>query len=403
MNPLSFYSKKEIQKAIAKIAKDREIVVKYGDKGFGKRPDIVQFDGDILELAKQGVTSFHISEEHWSDPLKLQPGMMKKQLDELRTGWDFLIDIDAEALEYSKVAANLIVEALKFHDIKDISVKYSGNRGFHIGIPFEAFPDKVNNQDTKMLFPEGTRVIALYLKQLIEEQLKSILKNETPFSLVDVDTVLISNRHTFRAPYSLHEKTGLASIPIKPDQILSFKKEQAEPEKVKFDIKFLENVNKNEASQLIIQAFDWHSKNIIKVVEIKPNREYDIPKIAVKEDFFPPCIKFILDGLKDDGRKRSLFILINFLSSLGWKSEDMQNLLLEWDKKNHSPLKDGYVKSQLMWYKKRKKAILPPNCSNEAYYKSINICKPDNLCKMIKNPVNYSVRKTRFKKRKKKS
>ncbi len=403
MNPLSFYSKKEIQKAIARIAKDREIVVKYGDKGFGKRPDIVQFDGDILELAKQGVTSFHISEEHWSDPLKLQPGMMKKQLDELRTGWDFLIDIDAEALEYSKVAANLIVEALKFHDIKDISVKYSGNRGFHIAIPFEAFPEKVNNQDTKMLFPEGTRVIALYLKQLIEEQLKSILKNETPFSLVDVDTVLISNRHTFRAPYSLHEKTGLVSIPIKPNQILSFKKEQAEPEKVNFDIRFLEDVNKNEASRLIIQAFDWHSKNTTKVVEIKSSKEYDIPKIAVKEDFFPPCIKFILAGLKDDGRKRSLFILINFLSSLGWKSEDMQNLLLEWDKKNYSPLKDGYVKSQLMWYKKRKKAILPPNCSNAAYYTNINICKPDNLCKMIKNPVNYSVRKTRFGKRKKKS
>jgi len=403
MNPLSLYSKKEIQKAIAKVARNREVVVKYGDKGFGKRPDIIQFEGDVLELARQGVTSFHISEEHWSDPLKLQSGMSKKQLDELRTGWDFLIDIDAKALEYSKITANLIIEALKFHDIKNISVKYSGNMGFHIAVPFEAFPGKVNNQDTKMLFPEGTRVIAMYLKQLIEEQLKSILKNKNPFSLVDIDTVLISNRHTFRAPYSLHEKTGLVSIPIKPDQVLGFKKEQAEPEKVNFDIKFLEDINKNEASQLIIQAFDWHSKNETKPVEIKLNREYNIPKIAVKEDFFPPCIKLILAGLKDDGRKRSLFILINFLSSLGWKSEDIQNLLLEWDKKNYSPLKDAYVKSQLMWSKKRKKAILPPNCSNEAYYKNINICKPDNLCKMIKNPVNYSVRKTRFKKRKKKS
>ncbi|GAI04217.1 unnamed protein product, partial [marine sediment metagenome] len=153
MNPLSFYSKKKIREAIVKVARNREIVVKYGDKGFGKRPDIIQFEGDVLELARQGVTSFHISEEHWSDPLKLQPGMAKKQLDELRTGWDFLIDIDAEALEYSRVTANLIVEALKFHNIKNISVKYSGNRGFHIAIPFEAFPEKVNNQDTKMLFP----------------------------------------------------------------------------------------------------------------------------------------------------------------------------------------------------------------------------------------------------------
>ena len=27
------------------------------------------------------------------------------------------------------------------------------------------------------------------------------------------------------------------------------------------------------------------------------------------------------------------------------------------------------------------------------YYKDLGLCKPDNLCQKIKNPVNYSVRK----------
>ncbi len=395
MTPLSFYSRKEIQKALVRIAKNREVAVQYGDKGFGKRPDIIKFEGDILELAKQGVTSFHISEERWSDPLKLQPGMTKRQLDELRIGWDFLIDIDSKDLEYSKIITNLIIEALKFHDIKNISIKYSGNKGFHIAIPFEAFPEKVDNKETRTLFPEGIRVIALYLKQLIQEQLKDKLHSDKPFSLVDIDTGLISNRHMFRAPYSLHEKSGLVSIPITPDQVLNFNKEQAEPEKVNTETKFLESITKNEASQLIIQAFDWYSKHEKKAVKIELNREYTIPEKAIKADLFPECIKLILSGIKEDGRKRSLFILINFLSSLGWQVEEMQVLLLEWDKKNYSPLREGYIRSQVAWYKKRKTKILPPNCANEAYYKNLGVCKPDNWCKKIKNPVNYSMRKIR--------
>ena len=129
---LEFYSRKDIQRQILLAAKDREIAVKYGDRGFGKRPDIVQYDLDILELVKQGATSFHISEEIWEDPLNLTPGMTKKQLDSLRKGWDLVLDIDSKEFEYSKILASLLIDALKFHGINYISLKFSGNAGFHI-------------------------------------------------------------------------------------------------------------------------------------------------------------------------------------------------------------------------------------------------------------------------------
>ena len=97
MNPiLKFYSRKDIQKEIFRLSQNREIAVKYGDKGFGKRPDILEYQADISELAKQGVTSFHGSVERWKNPLELKPGMTKTQLDAIRLGWDLVIDIDSK-------------------------------------------------------------------------------------------------------------------------------------------------------------------------------------------------------------------------------------------------------------------------------------------------------------------
>ena len=112
---LRFYSRKDVQKEILKTAKDREVAFKFGDKGFGKRPDILQFEGDIFEMAKQGVTSFHFSEERWSNPLDLNTGMRRKDLDELRSGWDLILDIDGP-FELSQITAELLVDSLKFYE-----------------------------------------------------------------------------------------------------------------------------------------------------------------------------------------------------------------------------------------------------------------------------------------------
>ncbi len=407
---LKYYSRRDIQSAILREAKGREVAVRFGEKGYGKRPDTLQYENDVLEFAKQGATSFHISEERWKNPLDLKTGMPQHQQEELRAGWDLVLDIDCKFIEYSKICAELLVEALKFHDIKSIGTKFSGGTGFHICIPFESFPEKVNNQETKLLFPEGVRVIASYLKEMIRPHLaqkileissieeiakvtsKNLKLNDEfdPFSIIGIDAILISSRHLFRAPYSINEKTGLASIPV--ENISKFNMSDAKMENVKPNLRFMPEGSPEEAKQLIIQAFDWALRSKKEEKE-ETKQVYADPTEAIKEEFFPPCMKLLLQGIKEDGRKRAVFIFINFLKKAGWPIDDIEKSLLEWNKKNNEPLRDGYIKAQISWHKKQKQTILPPNCDNQAYYKGMGVCKPDSLCTKIKNPVQYVRRK----------
>ena len=433
---LSYYKRREIQEEIIKAAENREVAVKYEDK-FGNRPDVLNNPNDILELAKQKATSFHCSEELWSNALQLSPDLKRHELEKLRIGWDLVLDIDCSFYEYSRIAADLVIKALKFNDIKYISCKFSGNKGFHIGVPFEAFPERIGNNETRNLFPDAARRVAFYIKELIKKPLgekimhyekndfsKIVEKtkenpnkityyeknkfgdnvaklNAEPF--LNIDTILISSRHLFRMPYSLHEKSGLVSVPLNPDEVLNFKKEDTDTKNIKIsEFGFLdkEKVVKGEARKLLMQAFDFSAKRE-EEMNVETKRDYEI-KDAMPEDFFPPCIKMISNGLAD-GRKRALFILINFLSSLGWNYDDIKKYLKEWNKKNTEPLRENYLVGQLRYHKSQKKKILPANCNNMMYYVNIGVCKPDNLCSKIKNPVSYSIRKSFFVRKEKKN
>jgi hypothetical protein len=415
---LEFYSRKEIQKAILDSSLSREIAVKYSTGGFGKRPDILSFEQDVFELAKSGATSFHVSEEHWSNPLLLKPGMTKPQLDKLRTGFDIILDIDTKFIEYSKTTALLLVEALKFNDIKNIGLKFSGGSGFHLGVPFSSLPTEVNNLPTVKLFPDAPRAIAAYLKDMIKSQLRDkILEISTlqeiskaankpqndlmevglfdPFTIIEIDTVLISNRHMYRAPYSINEKKGLVSVPVSIDEIKNFNLKKARIENISTIKKFLPDTQEKEATQLIIQALDTQNKRpeVILPGDEKPTRQYEALKTSIPDEFFPPCIQIIMKGIKEDGRKRALFILINFLRSMGYPMVQVENILKKWNQKNAQPLGESYVLSQLSWHKRQSETVLPPNCSNLSYYKELGIKCPDEICSRSKNPVSFAKRR----------
>jgi len=73
--------------------------------------------------------------------------------------------------------------------------------------------------------------------------------------------------------------------------------------------------------------------------------------------------------------------------------DELEKRIEDWNEKNNPLLKQGYIKSQLSWSYKRK-PIMPPNCKE--FYRGIGICMPDDLCNLIKNPVNYVIRKSFF-------
>ena len=255
---ITYYSKPEVCAALVAIAENREIAVQF-NTGFGKRPDILQFSSDVTKQVRNGATSFHCSEERWSNPMALNSEMQKHELDKLRSGFDLVLDIDCKFLEWSKICAELLVQALEWHSVRSYSIKFSGGSGFHIAVPFEAFPS-----DESIAFPDAPRAIATYLKEFIRNRLSdSILETENdlrkiaektgkqsdtlvknnvfdPYSIMDIDTVLIASRHLFRMPYSLNEKKWLVSLPIRPADIENFTEEWAIPSKVTdFSVKFL--------------------------------------------------------------------------------------------------------------------------------------------------------------------
>lgn len=403
-----YYSRPEIQKAIFEFSKNREVSPRYYE-GFGKRPDEFQYQGDIFELVKRGATSFHCSEELWKNPLDISTDFNEQQYNELRIGWDFLIDIDSKYFDYSRIMAKQIIGLLNFHGVKNVGIKFSGSKGLHLIIPWKAFPKEINEQKTSDNFPNWPRIL---LKYITEKVRPSLTKEITRLTLgsgaeyvrdyeaskeVIPDLVLVSPRHLFRMPYSLHEKTALASIVLTPSEIETFELKDADPMKLTADKvhNFYPDCLEGEATQLLTEAFDWAKQNEIEnpQEEKKVSGKYaDYKPIElnnINDSQFPPCTKNILKGI-GDGKKRAVFALINLFRSVGMQKEELEKRIFDWNKKNEVPLKEGYIRSQLEWSYKRK-PIMPPNCKE--FYQGIACCTPDNSCASIKNPVNYLVRK----------
>jgi len=449
---LRFYNgNKNVLEDMIKVSQNREVGYILENGNFGKRPYILENESDIINLIKNNnAISFHVSMERWYNPLNLSTKLKKKELNELRLGWDFVIDLDSKNFDIAKYTSFLILDFLKKYSIEPVYIKYSGGKGFHIVVPWELFPEKIEiekkeelvEEETRKLFPELARTMASYIASKIENKLgkyiemnwdiKEIIKEHnlnileeqfSPFHIVEIDTILISSRHLFRLVYSINEKTGKLSIPLYPKDVLDFDPEYASIDNYEYEgIPFLtEEIEKeNKMENLIYDAIKWETLNKIEKEKLESITKYvkseekleeelekEIKKTKVKfkgkvpEEYFPPCIKNILKGV-EDGRKRSVFILINFLINLGWSWEEIEKKLNEWNENNPDPLRDRYIEYQLEWHKERyKKGLkyLPPNCANEIYYKDIGVCEPDEICKMIKNPLSYPLKKLKTEKK----
>jgi len=498
-----YYSKPEILNAIFEFSKNREISPRYFE-GFGKRPDSFQYPGDIVELAKSGATSFHCSEEIWQNPLDLSTSMKPAEMNHLRIGWDLLVDIDCKYFDFSKKAAEAVIMVLKNHGIKNIGLKFSGGKGFHIIVPWKAFPKTLAGEETKNLFPELPRKIISYVRFKAERELKEMLSEEdfanfrnskiksgikcenckelaqelkltdyscekcprketrkivgetkssrcpdcsgvleitnekkiyecrkcgisseknpenfpshkvvyekssekNPgnfsrsvevdlFELMGLDLILVSPRHLFRMPYSLHEKTSLASVVIDVDSLKDFQPKDADPLKVKIK-NFLPDAGENEAKELVSSALDFAGsakEEIHSYFSNSGKQREDFKKIKIEnlsDSYLPPSIRKILLGMSD-GKKRALFILINLFLSIGMEKAELEKRISEWNKKNNPPLKEGYIKSQLIW-SYRNKVVPPPNFDKD-YYRGIGIIPEEEELRM-KNPVAYILKKT---------
>lgn len=480
---LKWYKRRDVQEAILADSEHREVSPRFG-QGFGKRPDALYYPADVLSFATKKATSFHCSEERWRDPLSLKTGGSRRELDDLRIGWDLVLDIDCPYWLFSKLTAQLFITALEEHGVTGVNVKFSGNKGFHLGVPWEAFPEEANGRPTKDLFPEAPRAIASFLLDHIATKLISVQHNTIVFdrkykvsyeklkevtgkeaselvvevcrrcrspkerkaeaqplflcascghttrtdekadylkcercggvmtpqtmaasekcgqcggsefeprfnvqALIEVDTILLASRHLFRTPYSLHEKSKLVSVVFPKERIMAFEKDEAKPANVKAFTRFLDpdKARRGEAAELLVKALDFAA--VAENAKSGQQREYAVPEESIPEELFPPCMRNILAGM-DDGKKRAMFALTNFFRSCGWGHEQMAARIEEWNKKNPEPLREVNVKGHLRYTRMKKEIVLPPNC--KSFYQDLRVCTPDNFCRFIKNPAQYS-------------
>ena len=124
---------------------------------------------------------------------------------------------------------------------------------------------------------------------------------------------------------------------------------------------------------------------------LKKHQSEKIDSKNINESMFPKPIKKLLKGL-EEGRKRGAFVLITFLRSLNFSPDYINNKVREWNKLNDPPLKEGYIKSQIDWHLKQRKKILPPNYSNNNFYKDLKLLDEEPK---VKNPLVDVVRQMR--------
>lgn len=313
----------------------------------------------------------------------------------LKKGKDVVYDVSVEETEAF------------FGNYYPLLLHNSGSKGFHLIIPCKAFPKEINGVKTSDMFPEWPRIITKYVistihKEIIEKlselsKPNKYIKDFEASKEVMPDLILVSPRHLFRTPYSLHEKTSLASVVINPEEISKFELKNADPLKVKIK-NFLPDSKEGEAKELLTQALDWY-KNVTPEKSDKSEKREEFKPIKlekISDSYLPPSIRKILEGV-GDGRKRSLFILLNLFRSIGMEKDEIEKRIYEWNKKNSVSLKEGYIKSQLDW-SYRNKIVLPPNYDKD-HYKAIGVI-PTGEELRLKNPVNFMVRKSQLENKK---
>lgn len=424
-NYKKYYLRDDVKKRILSFSKSREIAVLFDAKYYGKRPMTINTSKEYDIIVKKGATSFHCGEERWENPLILGSDIGEQEFNENKIGWDLVLDIDGVDFIFSKIVACEILSFLKNElDVNYTSIKFSGNKGFHLGIPFEAFAGTYMNEDIKNLFPQIPRNMANYIVSNIKDKVSvKILEIEKSLEniskkyninvddlldergkldstkLVDVDTILISHRHLFRMPFSINEKSGLVSIPVNPDKIADFNRDDARVSNLEnLDVydEFLFLDYNQEQGKYAKKLFEKSMEEIESFEDIQIKLHYNNEKKneviiideKVPEKNFPQTIKYILNNKFDDGRKRLVFVLLSFLVSVNWDFENIEKVMREWARKQN--LQRNYLRGQINWFKNANKKINPPNFNRDEYFVGLGVPQ-----KVIDEDVNFENRKNK--------
>jgi DNA primase len=189
---------------------------------------------------------------------------------------DFVIDIDRHLLplELAKQVALVVYEILKERYKIEPAVKFSGNAGFHLMFYVD---------EKKLRLPPGIdlwkayRRVVQFLRDKAEQKIqrdKRLRKKFAQISGAVTDTTsklksyqkkILMDRSVnrkngvIRAPYSLHEKTFLVAIPLRPDELRNFDERMAQSKKALKRMKRVSYVIPKASPKIIEDALETGS------------------------------------------------------------------------------------------------------------------------------------------------
>lgn len=157
-----------------------------------------------------------------------------------------VIDFDAGKKVEFEQTKRVVREAFKLLEGYGLvpRIKFSGSRGFQIWVVFEPHelprsyvPKKLTTEKRERNFFSFYSDMVRFVQAKISDKVPGLTtaetaKKEEREDKVLLDASIIKPMGDVRAPYSMHVKTGLISVPITPQELEAFKPEMADPESV---------------------------------------------------------------------------------------------------------------------------------------------------------------------------
>lgn len=224
---------------------------------------------------------FYSAIQSYSSPPRLPASSHDKPQNTIA---DFVIDIDRENLWEAQRDANTLYEYLSAFVPGQVRVYYSGSKGFHIIVPFQAIGAK----------PSPTLVQREY------KHLAILIARKTG---VIPDYKIYSPSRMLRVVDSWHPKTGRYKVELSPDEIYEAEMYSVAPRGV---------INNTPPSF----SEDMHELYLMAVEEAEGQDENTYsPKldrsVFTETKGEPPCIETVIeDGLPYEGTRHSVYFLL---------------------------------------------------------------------------------------------
>ncbi|MEM2796134.1 MAG: hypothetical protein QXR15_02455 [Candidatus Hadarchaeales archaeon] len=162
-----------------------------------------------------------------------------------RPDW-LVIDFDAgKKVEFEQTKKVVMTAAEVLHDYGiEVALKFSGSRGFQLWAVFEPHdlptdyqPKKLKTERRERNFFTFYSDIIRFVESRVAKKLPNLTTSETAKKeeredKVLLDASIIKPMGDVRAPYSMHHRTGLISMPVGLDELEEFEPKQADPDLV---------------------------------------------------------------------------------------------------------------------------------------------------------------------------